>query len=135
MLSNPSARYVVDTHTLWWSLKSPERLSPVATSIFQMAAAGDTTIIVPAIVVAELYFLSVKAQQPLLPATLLADLDSGGWAEMPSLGRPQLQMLNQFPEIPDIHDRLIAAESVYRNAPLITRDRLLAASPQLATIW
>lgn len=135
MQSSPPARFVVDTHTLWWSMRSPQLLSDAATSVFQMAAAGDTTIVVPAIVVAELYFLSVKARQPLLPAILMADLDSGGWAELTALGRPQLAMLDQFPEIPDIHDRLIAAESVYRQAPLVTRDRLLIASPQVETIW
>lgn len=134
MLNNP-ARFVVDTHTLWWHLQSSRRLSPAAAAVFQSAIDGNATIIVPAIVIAELHFLSVKAGQPVAPTVLLDDLASETWLELTDLGRPQLQMLNQFPEIPDIHDRLIAAESVYRNAPLVTRDRLLAASPQLATLW
>ena len=34
-----------------------------------------------------------------------------------------------------MHDRLIAAEALIRGAPLVTRDALLTASPQIETIW
>ena len=134
-MRNSPARFVVDTHTLWWHLQSSPRLSPAAAAIFQSAMDGNATIVVPAIVIAELHFLSVKAGQPVAPIVLLDDLAAETWLELTDMGRPQLAMLDQFPEIPDIHDRLIAAESVYRNAPLVTRDRLLIASPQVETIW
>ena len=40
-----------------------------------------------------------------------------------------------FPEIPEMHERLIAAESVALDAPVVTRDEILADSPQVETVW
>ena len=45
------------------------------------------------------------------------------------------QRLDRFPEIPEMHDRLIAAESMALDAPVVTRDEALLASPRLATVW
>lgn len=134
MQSRPP-RYVADTHALWWYLTAPRRLSTTAAEIFQSAATGNATIVVPAIVTAEFYFLSVKENRPTPPDVLLQDLASVVRVELSNLGIAQLVLLERLPEIPDIHDRLIAAESWYRNAPLLTRDPVLRASEQLETIW
>ena len=129
------ARFVVDTHALWWYLRSPERLTPAASAVFRLAETGNATIVVPAIAVAEFYFLSVKLGQPLDPSSLLETLAAVGGIELSDLGRAQLERLNQFPEIPEMHDRLIAAESVALGAPVVTRDETLSASPQIETVW
>lgn len=134
MLSN-STQFVVDSHALWWYFKSPETLSDTAAIIFRRAETGSATIVIPAIVVAEFYFLSVKLGQPFTPAALSNSLAPVSGVELSNLGIAQLMLLERLPEIPDIHDRLIAAESLYRNAPLLTRDSRLRASSQLQTIW
>ena len=126
---------MVDTHALWWYLRSPERLTPAASAVFRLAETGNATIVVPAIAVAEFYFLSVKLGQPLDPSALLETLAAVGGIELSDLGRAQLERLNQFPEIPEMHDRLIAAESVALGAPVVTRDETLSASPQVETVW
>ena len=126
---------MVDTHALWWYLRSPERLTPAASAVFRLAETGNATIVVPAIAVAEFYFLSVKLGQPFDPSTLLETLAAVGGIELSDLGRAQLERLNQFPEIPEMHDRLIAAESVALGAPVVTRDETLSASPQVETVW
>ncbi len=134
MLDSP-ARFVVDTHALWWYLKSPERLTPAAAAVFRLAETGNATIVVPAIAVAEFYFLSVKLGQPFAPSQLLESLAAVDGIELSALGGAQLEILDLFPEIPEMHDRLIAAESMVLDAPVLTRDRTLAASPQIATVW
>ena len=126
---------MADTHVLWWFLKSPERLSAAATAVFRLAATGNATIVVPSIVVAEFYLLSVKLGQPIAPAELLARLDSVGSIEVSDLGRAQLERLKLCQEIPEMRDRLIAAESLTLAAPVLTRDESLTASPQVPTIW
>ena len=126
--------YITDTHALWWYLKADARLSAQAADVFRQAAAGEATIIVPAIVVAELYFLSVKLHDPVVPAEFLQDLTAFGMV-LVDTGREQLALLGAFPEIPEIHDRLIAAEAVARGAVLVTADRLMAASPNVETLW
>ncbi len=82
-----------------------------------MANTGRAVLIVPAIVVAEVYYLSVKTGQPLPPADLLGVIDTSASLASSDLGRRQLEMLDRLTEIPEMHDRLIAA------------------SPQVQSIW
>ena len=70
------SRFVADTHALWWYFQSPERLSVAASAVFQLAETGNATVVVPAIVVAEFYYLSAKLGSPLEPSALLEALDS-----------------------------------------------------------
>ncbi len=128
-------RFVVDTHALWWYLKSSTRLSRKAADIFQKAAAGEATIIVPAIVVAEFYFLSVKFGEPMSPSELIDAIRTARGFEFSNLGRAQLERLDTIEALPEMHDRLIAAEAVILNAPVITRDRAFSDSPQIETVW
>ena len=134
MLDSP-ARFVVDTHALWWYLRSPERLTAAASAVFRLAETGNAAIVVPAIAVAEFYFLSIKLGQPVAPSTLLDALDAVSGIELSDLGRAQLEVLDRFPEIPEMHDRLVAAEAAAHDAPVVTRDAALAASPQVETVW
>ena len=129
------SRFVADTHALWWYFQSPERLSAAASAVFQLAETGNATVVVPAIVVAEVYYLSAKLGSPLEPSALLEALDSVNGIELSELGRAQLERLDRFPDVPEMHDRLIAAESDALGAPVVTRDEALAASDRVATVW
>ena len=126
---------MVDTHALWWYLRSPDRLTPAASAVFRLAETGNATIVVPAIAVAEFYFLSVKLKQPVAPSTLLDALAGVSGVELSDLGRAQLERLDQFPDVPEMHDRLIAAESAALDAPVVTRDATLLASSHVETVW
>jgi len=135
MAQSRPTHFVADTHALWWYLRSSRRLSPVVEEIFRTARDGNAIVIIPAIVVAELFYLSVREHQPLDVSALLEDFSAENWIELTNLGPAQLEYLRSFPEIPEMHDRLIAAESVIRSAPLLTVDRLLTASDQVETLW
>ena len=91
--------------------------------------------VVLAIVVAEFYYLSAKLGSPLEPSALLEALDSVSGIELSELGRAQLERLDRFPQVPGMHDRLIAAESDALGAPVVTQDGALAASDRVATVW
>ncbi|MYB50326.1 MAG: type II toxin-antitoxin system VapC family toxin [Dehalococcoidia bacterium] len=134
-MEEDNPRFVVDTHALWWYLRSPERLSIAAAAVFRLAETGNAIIVVPAIVVAEFYFLSAKLGQPLVPAELLDALSSVGGIELSDLGRAQLENLDGFPEISEMHDKLIAAESIVLDAPVVSRDEKIAASARVASVW
>ena len=134
MLNRP-LRFVVDTHALWWYLRSPDRLTAAASAVFRLAETGNATIVVPAITVAEFYYLSVKLGHPVAPATLLDILTGVSGVELSDLGRAQLEILDLFPEIPEMHDRLIAAEAFALDAPVVTKDGALAALAQVETVW
>ena len=121
-------RFVADTHDLWWYFRSPERLSVVASAVFQLAATGNAT-------VAEFHHLSVKLGSPLEPSALLEALDSVSGIELSELGRAQLERRDRFPEVPEMHDRFIAAEADALGAPPVTRDAALAASDRVSGVW
>jgi PIN domain nuclease of toxin-antitoxin system len=48
---------------------------------------------------------------------------------------PILKAMLELPEHWDIHDRIIAATSLYYQAVLITRDNILRNHENLDTIW
>src|SRR5690348_5794207 len=57
--------YVIDTHALYWWLTTDGKLSDRANEIFDAAERGETLLIIPAIVLAELYHLNLKQASPL----------------------------------------------------------------------
>ena len=134
MTSIPT-RFVADTHALWWYLRSPERLTAAASAVFRLAETGNATVVIPAIVVAEFYYLSLKLGQPFPPWRLMDMLSSAEGLELSELGRAQLEELHRLQDVPEMHDRLIAAESLALHAPVLTRDGTLTASNQVETIW
>ena len=128
-------RFVVDTNALWWYISRSDRLSPAAAAIFELAQIGRAVLIVPAIAVAELYYVSQKMGRPYTPADLMNALAAVQGIYLSDLGRTQLELLGRLPEIPEMHDRLIAAEAVALGVPVVTRDPVIAASPQVQSIW
>jgi PIN domain nuclease of toxin-antitoxin system len=128
-------RYVVDAHALYWYLKSDSRLSPAADAVFRLAESGNAVIVVPAIVVAEIYYLTAKQGMPLAPSRLMADLASAQDFALSDLGPAQLAALERLTDVPEMHDRLIAGESLVWRAPVITRDASIRAAHGIQSIW
>jgi len=77
----------------------------------------------------------VKLGRPLEPSAFLETLNSVGGIELSELGWAQLERLDRFPEVPEMHDRLIAAEADVIGASVVTQDEALAASTGISTIW
>ena len=127
--------YVVDTHALLWYRREASRLSPAANAVFRLAAVGEARIIVPAIVVAELFYLTQKLGNPILPSTLLADIARSREFLFSELGQAQLERMETIVGVSEMHDRLIVAEALVHSAPIITRDAALRRSGAVDVIW
>lgn len=125
---------MLDTHSFYWYIKEPSRLSPAAEAVFRLAEAGGATLIVPAIVVAEIYYLTLKYGNPLSPSQLLADMDKAG-IYLSELGRHQLAQMDHLGTISEMHDRLIAADALVHEAPVVTRDPSIRDAGTVPTIW
>src|SRR3972149_1373681 len=129
------ALYVADTHALLWYLAGSPQLSSPARSAFDAAASGSNDVVVPAIVIAELVMLAEKRRG-------LADLDQ---VVATLRARPGFRLSTLTPELvlriqkltllPDIHDRLIVAEALELDAPIITRDRAITSSGLVKVVW
>ena len=127
--------YVVDTHTLIWYLKDRTRLSPAADAVFRLASTGEAHIIVPAIVVAELYYASQQLSVASPPSVLLADITRSREFVFSPLGAAQLERMESINDVPEMHDRLIAAEALVHGAPVVSRDETLRRSGVVKVIW
>ena len=127
--------YVVDTHVLFWYIEYPNLLSPAVVAVFRLAAVGEARIIVPAIVIAELYYLTQKVGPPILPSTMIGSIAQSREFTFSELSRAQLEAMEEVEAIPEMHDRLIAAEARVHQAPIITRDEVLRASGVVEVIW
>ncbi|MDP1808010.1 MAG: PIN domain-containing protein [Actinomycetota bacterium] len=126
--------YVADTHALYWYLQNPARLSAAADAVFRLAEVGGALIIIPAIVVAELYYVAKKQNHDLSIAGLLSDIDAAPGFMLSELGQAQLELLEAV-DIDEMHDRLIAAEALARKAAVVTKDQTLRNSQLIDTIW
>ena len=135
MLDPRTPVYVADTHALFWYRTNPAKLSPAADAVFRLADAGGARIVVPAIVIAELFYLTRKVGEGISTAEMLADIGASREFVFSELGRAQLEAMEQVEGVFEMHDRLIAAESLLRHAPLITKDEVLRGASMVNVIW
>ena len=103
--------------------------------MFRLATTGEAHIIVPAIVVAELYYISQKLGAAILPSVLLADISRSREFVFSSLGAAQLERMESVTDVSGMHDRLIVAEALVHGAPVISRDESLRRSGMVDVIW
>ncbi len=57
-------RYVTDTHPLVWHLRRSKRLRPKARALFQQADRGQAQIIIPAMALVEVMYLTERNRIP-----------------------------------------------------------------------
>lgn len=131
--------FVPDTHALIWRLIEPARLAAAATRAFDQADAGQAEMQVPAVVLAEMVMVAEKDRvaswgSAEVGAFVQAAQDSSNY-RLSSL-TPEVVMFSAgLVSIPDIFDRLIAAESLIRGATLISRDRVFTSLSNLPVAW
>lgn len=134
-----TAGYVTDTHSLLWHLFIPKRVGQRARAIFAEADAGRVRIYIPAVVIAEALMVAQKERLPgVTPPLLLPHFEairgSDNYQLCPLLPETVLRSTD-LSTIPDIFDRLIAAEALVRGVPVITRDPALRDADLISTIW
>ena len=127
--------YVADTHSLLWHLTRSERLSPRAARAFDEVSAGIANLIVPVIVLAELVFALEKGRVRVDWSGLLGDLQSIPNVHIVDLSLARILDLRSLTTIPEMHDRMIVAETLAHNAILITRDQAITASGVVPVLW
>ena len=121
------ARYLEDT------LPSP------ASDVFSLAEQGETSILVPQIVMGEFIYIAMKGR------LRVADPKGTVKQVVDELRGTSFIFQSNFPEdgwdiflsldIPELHDRLIAAEALARNVTLISNDPEFLKVRGLEVIW
>lgn len=127
--------YVVDAHALYWRFRRPDSLSLGAQAALTRVEDGGAQAIVPAIVIAEVYYLSRKLGQAFTPCDVLLVIDAIPGYVFSPLGRLQLQLLDQLTAVPEMHGRMIVADAMVHGATVITRDRIIQSCGLVPTVW
>ena len=127
--------YLLDTHTLYWHLIGSPRLSSSAANVFTEAQAGKAVLVVYYVVLAELYYLLQKYNQTSLFAPLLQELQTIPYFRTEPVDFLDIRDLENYPEITEMHDRLIVIATNRLGAILVTRDQNIHASPNVQCLW
>ena len=130
-----SGVYVLDTVALIRHLEIPGKLGSRAKGLFAAGERGEAQLLVPPIVVAELFNYFRKSAQ----RTRFRDV-----YELMK-GQPQFQFLalevedvREFMEldaVSEMHDRIIAGHARQLGVPLVTNDSNIQESGYVTTIW
>jgi len=129
---------VADTHTVIWYLFDDARLSAVAGSFIDQAAANGERIGVSPITLAEIVYLLDKKK---IPPTTYTEVRSAMidpdhvFQEVPfSIEVVEAMRTVARDEVSDMPDRIVAATGVYFGVPVISRDGRIRAA-NLKTLW
>lgn len=127
--------FVADTHALiWWFIESP-KISPFAAGIFEQCERGDSVIIIPTIVIAEALSIFDKRRVSFDFKKLFRKIHGGDNYKLVALDYTILQRMVVLRDIPELHDKIIAATALSLKLPIITKDRFLHGISYLETIW
>lgn len=128
-------RYVLDTHALFWYLTQSPRLSAAAMRVFNEGLAQNAILVVPVIVLAELFYLNEKAGRPLDFATEFQRIEASGQFEFHPLQPQDVAEFALDTSVTEMHDRIIAGVARRLGAACVSRDRNIAASTHIQVIW
>lgn len=111
------------------------RLPSKVKTCFSTAAAGSSSIIIPSLVLAEIGYLAERGRI----TTNLPEIDNllarNTCFSIKELDLEIVKQAFQIMDIPELHDRLIAATAAHLGIPLLTNDPSIEKSITVQTIW
>lgn len=126
--------YTTDAHSLIWYFTENPRLSKKALKAFEQTK-EEGSIIVPALVLAEVMFIARKGRTTLTFEQTLAKMEEYENFEAAPLDVNILKVADTIEVDLEMHDKLIVATALYLDIPLITRDEQIKQSGVVTTIW
>ncbi|MFN0087923.1 MAG: PIN domain-containing protein [Blastocatellia bacterium] len=135
-MSNASlaSEYVTDTMGLVLRLEH-RQMAAEARAIFAAADAGQTIVHIPAMVFAEILYLSEKGRIGVSMADVDRHLHTFPNYRECSMNYAVIETAAEITDIHELHDRLIGATARWLKVALITNDPVIQRSAFVATIW
>jgi len=129
MLSKSSAMYsfVTDTQALVKFMMGKKVINDASHHAYLAADKGNATIIIPAIVLVEVMYLFEKNRIE-IGIIQAEDLMESQNYQFEPLSIEILKVASKINDIPELHDRLIAATARHFDLPLITNDPVIRKS-------
>ena len=127
--------YVTDTHTLYWYLTASPNLGAEAKAAFDEGLQGSALIYIPAIVIAELYYLNKKQGSPMDIAAIIARLQQSAQFILLPFEAADVLEFHANSAVPEMHDRMIAGVARRLNIPCLTCDKQIVSSGLVKVVW
>ena len=133
-----AAKYVLDAHALIWHLEGNPRLGARAKTVIDDA---DSDLVLPIIALAEAVFVVERGRTGIPDVeTLLDRVDRDHRIVVHPLDRSVVDKTLYLGEIPEMHDRQIAATALLladqgHTVFPVTKDSDLLASDAVPTLW
>jgi len=127
--------YVTDTHALFWYLTASPKLGAKVKSVFDEGAKGNAVIYIPAIVLAELFFLNEKLNQPLDFNREFRRFEQSAQFEFISFASENVKDFSQDSAVSEMHDRMIVGIARRLGVPCLTCDKEIVASGLAKIVW
>jgi len=112
--------YVADAHALGWYFTNDPRLGQGAAQVFERSERGESLILVPTVVLAELFHIKIEERGNFVVTNL------------------DLSTIRKLPEtrpLSELHDQIIVATALLHRAKVLTKDGLIRDSGLVETIW
>jgi predicted nucleic acid-binding protein len=129
-----SSEFVTDTMGLVLWLEQ-RKFSQTAHAIYEYAELANTTIYIPAMVFAEILYLSEKRRISLTLDQVSNYINRFPHYRETAADLLAIQSAARITDIPELHDRLIAGTARRLGLTLITNDPIIQASSFVETIW
>jgi len=113
--------FVTDTQALIKFMTGKKVINEKSHQAFKDADQGRCTIIIPAIVLMEILYLFEKNRIP-IDLIKIEDLMESRNYQFEPLTLDILKTASEITDIPELHDRLIAATAKYFDVPIISND-------------
>jgi predicted nucleic acid-binding protein len=132
---NSHALYVTDTHSLLWHLYDIPRLGAKARAAFDTISRGEVTLLIPAIVLAEVVYTVERRRHDIDVNEALDQIAEADNFQVLPFDLDGARALISLADIPEMHDRMIVAAAQAYGALLITRDEAIHQAGVVECIW
>jgi len=127
--------YVADAHALGWYFTDDPRLGPEAARVFECSERGECPILIPTIILAELFHISRKKRITLDFAELLRKIEERGNFVVTDFDFLTVRRLLETHPLTELHDQIIVATALLYAAKVLTKDGSIRDSGLVETVW
>jgi len=128
-------RYVADTMVIIRHLTQSNKITEPAKEILRRVDSGVDEIVISAITLMEIMYLSEKGRTD---ADLAQVVELVGGSDNYLVFPVDTEIIltaRVIEDIPELHDRVIAATAKFLDVPLITSDEVITRSQSVKTVW
>jgi len=126
--------FVIDTVALILRLEK-RKLSPKVKAIFEKAENGEIEIIIPAMVLAEVGYLSERKKIETNLNEVKKYCKKHKSIAIEPITLEIVEKTFEIDDIPELHDRIIAGTALKKQFELITNDSIISNSRFIKVIW